>query len=199
MTIEILAAVEGDADEAVAVRLIEHVGAVPGPIHGKRGKAHLRQKRNGYNHAAHRGPWLLLVDLDRNAGCAPQLRAAWLPRPAPLMCFRIAVRAVEAWLLADAEAVADFLGVARTKVPRNPEALSDPKAVLVDLARRSRCGAIREDMARAHGGGWTVGRAYTSRVRELVERHWRPAVAAKHADSLARAIRCLKTLVERVA
>jgi hypothetical protein len=34
--------------------------------------------------------------------------ADWLPQPAQLMCFRVAVRELESWLLADAEALAAF-------------------------------------------------------------------------------------------
>ena len=64
-------AVEGDVDEAVVRRLILHVGAEPGPIHGKRGKGHLRRNLPGYNQAARYGPWVVLVDLDHDAECAP--------------------------------------------------------------------------------------------------------------------------------
>jgi len=60
-------------------------------VYGKNGKAHLRQRLNGYNQAAHFNPWLVLVDLDHEADCAPLFRAAWLPKPGPLMCFRVAV------------------------------------------------------------------------------------------------------------
>ncbi|MCX8099547.1 MAG: hypothetical protein N3F11_11210 [Casimicrobiaceae bacterium] len=199
MAIAVSAAVEGPTDEAVAVRLIEHVGAQPLAVYGKNGKPHLKQHAGAYNHAARHKPWLLLVDLDRDADCAPPLRHAWLPQPARLMCFRVAVRAVEAWLLADAEAVADFFGVARARVPRDPETLADPKAAMVNLARASRRRDIREDMVPRAGSGRAVGPAYSSRVREFVEKHWRPAVAAQRADSLARAIRCLRQLVERDA
>lgn len=56
-------AVEGDTDEAVVQRLIRHIGAEPGPVYGRNGKPDLRARVEGYNHAARRGPWLILVDL----------------------------------------------------------------------------------------------------------------------------------------
>ena len=48
----ILCAVEGIVDEAVARRLVREVGANPGAVYGKKGKAHLRGRLSGYNQAA---------------------------------------------------------------------------------------------------------------------------------------------------
>jgi hypothetical protein len=192
----IAAAVEGPLDEAVVRKLVAQVGAVPGDVHGKNGKPHLRQRIRGYNKAARHTPWIVLVDLDRDAECAPPLCQDWLPAPAPRLCFRVAVRAVEAWLMADAETLASHLGVALGRVPRDPEGLSEPKVAMVNLARQSRDRAIREDMVPRPGSGRPVGPAYSSRLIEYVERRWRPEVAAQHADSCRRAIACLRHLVQ---
>lgn len=197
--ISVSGAVEGVVDEAVVGRLIEHVGAVRGPIHGKGGKTHLRARIDGYDQAARFGPWIVLVDLDDDAECAPPLVQGWLAAPAPRMCLRVAVRAVEAWLLADRERMAGFLGVRADEVPEAPAALPDPERALVELAARSRRREIREDMVPRPGSGRTVGPAYTSRVIEFVtdpRRGWRPAVAARSAPSLARCLRRLRSLVE---
>lgn len=193
------AAVEGLLDEAVVRSLIAHAGGEPGPVYGKNGKPALRSRINGYNNAAKRAPWLVLVDLDADAACAPPLRQEWLPSPAPLLCFRIAVRQVEAWLMADTETLANHLRVARTNVPRDPEALPDAKAAMVDVARRSRRQAILRDMVPRLGSGRSVGPAYTSTLIEYAERHWRPKVAARRADSLQRAIACLQRIIEATA
>lgn len=195
----ITVAVEGPTDEAIAGKLIAHVGAQPGPVYGKQGKPHLRQHVRGYNNAARHTPWLILVDLDREADCAPPLCQVWLPAPAPWLCFRVVVRAVEAWLLADAETLSAFLGVAQSRIPGQPELLNDPKAAMVTLARASRRKAIREDMVPREGSGRPVGPAYSSRLIEFVAGYWRPDVAAARADSLARTIRCLRRLVEAAA
>lgn len=191
----ISAAVEGVTDEAVARRLILHAGAEPGAVYGKNGKPHLRERIRGYNNAARHAPWLVLVDLDGEEDCAPPLRVAWIPVPAPRLCFRVAVRAVEAWLFADADAIAAFLGVVRNKVPANPDSLASPKQALVNLARVSRRKAIREDMVPREGSGRTVGPAYTSRIIEFASTDWRPAHAIAHSDSLRRAVACLERLV----
>lgn len=190
----IFAAVEGVVDEAVVRKLIEHGGGTPGDIFGKQGKLLLHQKIAAYNHAAQHAHWIVLVDLDREEDCAPPLRNSWLPNPAPNLCFRVAVREVEAWVLADAEELASFLGVSRKRVPAQPETLDDPKDTLVNLARMSRRRDIREDMVPRPGSGRAVGPAYASRMIEFVSGRWRPGIAAARADSLRRAIACIKRL-----
>ena len=118
-------AVEGLLDEAILRRLVEQEGATLKPPYGKTGKSILRKLINGYNQAAHFPPWVVLVDLDRDNDCAPDLKAEWLPEPAPHMCFRVAVRAVEVWLLADRESLAKFLSVNISQLPLHPETRYD--------------------------------------------------------------------------
>lgn len=182
-------------DEAVVTRLIHHAGGQAGNIYGGTGKDHLRRRINGYNQAAHYAPWIVLVDLDSDADCAPAIRDAWLPRPAPHLCFRIAVREIEAWLLADADTLAICLSVPLRQIPEDPEHLPNPKDTVVGLARRSRRRAVREDMVPRPDSGRRVGPAYTSRLTEYVETTWRPEVAARRSESLRRAIRCLEKLI----
>jgi len=191
------AAVEGPTDEAVLRRVVEHLGAILSPVYGKMGKLMLLRQLNSYNHAAQFRPWIVLVDLDRDADCAPPVRARWLPVPAPHMCFRIAVREVETWLLADRETLADFLGVAISRIPTRPENLDDPKEALVNVARSSRRRAIRVDMVPRPEGGRSEGPAYTSRLIEYAQGPWRPDVAAQHADSLRRLFERVTELIER--
>jgi hypothetical protein len=193
MRARIYAAVEGKTDKVVVERLIAHVGAEAGPVYVAEGKPNLKKRIAGYNQAAQHSLWLVLVDLDRD-GCAPSLRDAWLPEPSSGLCFRVAVHAVEAWLMADAETLAGFLGVARSNIPVNPESVPDPKAVLVELAAGSHRRDIREDMVPQPGSSRRVGPAYTSRIIEYAGKHWHPDTAALQATSLERAIRCLRRL-----
>jgi len=195
----ISAAVEGIIDEALVRRLLEHVGAKLGPVYGKIGKHHLLKQLQGYNHAARYSPWVVIVDLDHDADCAPPLRAKWLPSVNPTMCFRIAVREVEAWLMADRERLAAFLRIPVSSVPFAPEEIGNPKETLVNLARKSRLRAIQKDMVPRPESGRQIGPAYPSRLIEFIEskqRGWRPEVAAKSSDSLRRCLRCLINLVQ---
>jgi len=97
--------------------------------------------------------------------------------------------------MADRLEFAAFLGVARSKVPGNPDGLPEPKLTLVNLARASRKKAIREDLVPRPGSGRTVGPAYASWLIEFAGTSWRPAEAAMNSDSLRRAITCLERLV----
>jgi hypothetical protein len=187
-------AVEGFVDEAVLRRLLQDVGVAAPIVYGNKGKSDLLQRLRGYNQAASFRPWIVLVDLDQDFECAPPFRDQWLPNPAPHMCFRVAVREVESWLLADQERLAAFLSVPVSRIPTAPEAVDFPKRVMVDLARRSRRRAIREDMVPRPGSGRTVGSAYASRLAEFVRSAWRPEVAAAHSDSLRRCRIRLKAL-----
>src|SRR6266498_3879839 len=123
----ITGAVEGDVDEAVVRCLIEHIQARTRAVYGRNGKGHLHRRLSGYNQAARFSPWIVLVDLDHDSECAPPFRDSWLPDPSQYMCFRVAVRAVKAWLMADRERLARFLSVDLARIPQNVESVSHPK------------------------------------------------------------------------
>lgn len=197
--VAIYGAVEGYVDEAVLQRLVTHVGAEVGTIYGKTGKEELLRRLPAYCNAARTQPWVVLVDLDHSWDCAPQGVSAWLPEGAPFLCFRIAVRQVESWLLADWERFASFLAVRPGALRNNPETLPDAKRMVVDLARKSRRKAIQKDMVPRPGSGRSVGPAYTSRLIEFIGdggAGWRPEIASLYSDSLHRCLRCLRRLAE---
>ena len=189
------AVVEGDVDEAVVRRLVADAGGTVHAVYGRNGKDGIRKNLDAYNQAARGWLWLVVVDLDDDAECAPLLRAEWLPNPAAHMCFRVAVREVEAWLLADRDGLADFLGTASSRIPVWPEAVDDPKQAMVNLAIGSRRRAIREDMAPRPGSRRAVGPAYASRLIEFAQRRWRPGVAANRSESLQRCRTRIQELV----
>jgi hypothetical protein len=93
------AAVEGDLDEVVLRKIADHIGFSVGSVYGRNGKPNLLRTLTGYNNAARFSPWVVIVDLDRDFECAPEGLAAWLPQPAERMFCRVAVRAIEAWIL----------------------------------------------------------------------------------------------------
>ncbi|MBI5477257.1 MAG: hypothetical protein HY906_00290 [Deltaproteobacteria bacterium] len=190
-------AVEGPSDAAVAERLLDHAGLEMGPVHGLQGKALLDRQLLGYNNAARHACWLVLRDLDTDADCAPHLLSRLLPSPARSMRFQIAVRAVEAWLIADRERLGQFLQVPVGRIPVVPDTLPNPKETLVDLARLSRSKAIRQDMVPSPGTSATVGPGFVGRIIEFATRRWRPEAAAAHSDSLRRCLADLKRRSEK--
>ena len=149
----VTAAVEGDLDETLLRRLVADLRLGLVAVHGRQGKQFLLRQLRGYNNAAQHSPWIVVVDLDGDCNCAPPCVEQWLPNPAPHMRLRLAVRAVEAWLLSDRERIAQFLGARPNSVPSNPDELENPKRELVTLARGSRRRAIREELVPREGSG----------------------------------------------
>lgn len=180
-------AVEGPSDEPVIRRLAAAHSCDVHQVLGLKGKGYLDAKLPAYNAAARHSAWLVVRDLDADAICPAELTKQLLPRPSSGMRFRIAVRAVGAWLLADAEGVARYFRVGRHAVPNDPDALADPKRSLIDLCRSSRLRAIREDMVPVTGTTARVGPGYVSRIGEFAA-EWNWKAAAKRSESLRRCV-----------
>jgi hypothetical protein len=134
-------------------------------------------------------------DLDQDAACA----GAWLEkeRPATARYFllRLAVRAVEAWFLADTETAARSLAVPRNRVPPRPDDEVDPKLSIVQLARRSTKPAIRNAIVPPPGWSRKVGPGYASWLLSA-SGDWDFAAAVARSPSLARAHRALASMFE---
>jgi hypothetical protein len=187
-------AVEGPIDEVVLRQVVDCVSRQVEVVYVTEGKPNLLRRLAGFNQAARHTPWIVVIDLN-GAECAPAHVAECLPSPEEHMVFRVAVRAIEAWLLADRERFASFFGVAPARVPLDPDAENDPKETVVNIARHSRRRAIRDDVVPTQGGGRRVGPGYAARVIEFVlsqDGGWRPQVAARQSDSLARCLRALQ-------
>ncbi|HWO17978.1 MAG TPA: hypothetical protein VNO30_04360 [Kofleriaceae bacterium] len=197
---EIYYATEGNDDEAVALRLLAYAGLKaarsPGAVNGK---AVLDGKLPTYARTARTIPWLILRDLDHDAPCPGRLIENLIPDCPPLLVLRIAVRAIESWLLADDIGIADYLGVPHVKVPRQPEQLDSPKMEMVNLARYSRLPAVRRDMVPEEGGGRIAGKAYTQRLVTFAREHWNLERARGRSSSLDRSIHALARLQTNVS
>lgn len=203
MAAEVALAAEGALDLAILRRLCAEAGLAPGDAYWgdarRTGKQGMTKQMRGWAAAASHGrPFLVLRDLDRDAPCAGALRAGLLPNPPPLMVLRIAVRAAEAWLIADREALAALLSVRPGALPAEPDACDDPKAALVAAAARSRSRAVLTGIAPRPGAGRPVGPDYTAEMIRFVSRSWSPARAEAHSPSLARARRRIGELAARL-
>lgn len=190
-TIPINLAVEGTLDEQVLRKILRQAGRgyAIGTTHGHRGFGYLRRTIHGFNCAAKGTPFAVLTDLDKET-CPAALIRAWLPQPKhPNLIFRVAVREVEAWLLAHREAIARFLGIREELVPRDVDALEDPKKTLLELARQSRSRGLREAIVPHRGSTATIGPDYNGRLAIFVRKHWDATSAARCSPSLARAVR----------
>ena len=180
----VVLATEDALSEAVGLRLLrEHSILVRTPpmLVRKGGAGYLRARMNSWKQMAARQTVLLLTDLDA-VSCPLQLRTDWLgtnqPCPANLL-FRIAVREVEAWLLADHQAMTQLMGK-KVKLPDAPDALPDPKQFLLKQAKNAPR-AVREDLLAAQGAIARQGLGYNTRLTAWVEKEWSPQRAAEHS------------------
>jgi hypothetical protein len=188
------AAVEGYPDEAALYKLCEACHISLDFVAVKRGKGNLDKQLAAYNNAATAFPWIVLRDLDTDAPSACELVQKLLPNRSKYMLFRIAVRSIESWFLADRKSIAEFLHVSLDLIPRQVDQLIDPKQTMLNLARRSRTRALRIDMVgNTPPGSRKEGPAYASRLIEFALYKWQPIVAAQGSESMHR---CLVRLTE---
>lgn len=192
-------AVEGYLDEQVLRRLLACVRpdiAPPTVCHGLHGEAHLWRSVPSYYRAclSNQGitPFVILADLD-NRKCSSLLIKQHIRHYHKIdnCLIRIAVCEIESWLLADAEALSQYLGVSASKIPQNTDALSDPKTYLINLARRGRNKRVCGDILPGNGHR-QIGAGYNDRLSEYVSVCWHPEVAQQRSKSLSRAIAALR-------
>ncbi len=194
----VTAAVEGPSDEAALRQIVQTVGVQLGEVYGRNGKVQVVRSLGGYNYAARHEPWVVLIDLD-NEACVVSALNTWLPEPSDLMCLRVAVRELEAWLLADRERFSQYFSVSLALIPMSPDDLQDPKLALLNLVRRSRRSSIKFDMLPDPKLGQSIGPAYTAKIIEFInaEDGWRANIAAQSSPSLQRAIEAIAQLRDR--
>ncbi len=150
------------------------------------GNGYIKSKINGFNQACKSTPFFIVTDLDNNA-CPVLLRNEWFSNPPhPNMIFRIAIREVESWLLADIEGFSKYTGVSKAIFPRNPEREHDPKRTLISIARRSRIRNVREDIVPINENA-QIGPNYNGRLMDYVINHWNIERAMLRSESLTRA------------
>ena len=192
--ISINLAVEDPPSEEILRKILSQSGC---PYHVanclcRGGYGYLKKNIRAFNKAAKSLPFLVLTDLD-NSPCPPQMIKLWLDIPKhPNLLFRIAVREVESWILADREAVAGFLGTSEKKIPYDTDSLPDPKAFLIQLARKSRSRSLREDLAPPSGATSKQGPNYNNRIIAFIRNHWDADTASQHSRSSRRALERLR-------
>lgn len=196
----LMAVVEGDTDIPVVRALARSVGLeLAGDPLDMAGKGKLDQRLDGFNNAAQGSPWLVLRDLDNDAPCAPTFVRSKGFVPSTWMVFSLAVREVEAWLLADAKGLSTFLHIPQTRIPTDPDAEQDPTVTLVNLARGSRRSAIRNGMVPQPNAAAQVGPRYEALIIEFATTTWSLDRACLRSPSLVRTREALRRLAERWA
>ena len=136
---------------------------------------------------------LVITDLDMG-NCAPELIDDWLGmKPHRNFMFRVAIREIEAWLLADRKGIAKFLGVRINKIPHYPEELDDPKLKLVNLARSGKK-LIKEELIPSQGSTAQIGVGYNATLTKFIHSFWNTDRARECSRSLCRTIKRIERL-----
>jgi hypothetical protein len=183
-------AVEDALTESLFVKVLS---SLPGlyatrTIYNRGGSGYLRQHVNGFNLASRGTPFLIGTDLD-TYDCPPRLIADWLLQPRHHnLLLRVAVREAEAWVLADKDNLASYLGIRPSMIRDDVEAIQDAKGELIRLASRSRRRTLREDICPGPNSTRVVGPNYNARLATFVRQLWDPNSARQRAASLSRTI-----------
>ncbi|MGO8846384.1 MAG: hypothetical protein ACLQFI_13790 [Methylocella sp.] len=192
-------ATEDSLSEAVGYRLLAEVGPdiEVGLTFRKNGFGYLKANIEKFCKVAQRSPLLLITDLDK-AKCAASLISKWMGTRAhpDNLVFRVAVREIEAWLLADHVGMKELLVGGASNLPNDPDSLSDPKQVLLKLARKAPR-AIKNDLLVEAGAIASQGLGYNERMGEFVRNTWDPKRAVLYSDSLSRTLNRLQQMAEK--
>jgi len=109
-----------------------------------RGFGGLKAKIEKFNAASVITPYVVLTDLDQNK-CPVALVKEWLKCDLHAnMIFRIAVREVEVWLLADEDKLRAYLSVNKVYRVENPDSIEDPKNFIFQMVRKSKSKVIKD-------------------------------------------------------
>jgi hypothetical protein len=161
------------------------------------GKGKIRKQISAYNNAAQYGFYFVITDLDDDYKCAPLLIKDWLPaQRSNQLLFRVAIHEIESWLLADRKNFATFFSISQDLIPLEPDMETDPKQVVISLAKRSRKKVIREaivpiDEFVSNGPGYNV------QFKDFIQKYWDIDSACKNSPSLERAIKLLDKIASQ--
>ena len=184
---------EDQVSEFVMIKLADKAGNFfIANSYSEGGFGYIKKNITGFNEASKGCPFFVLTDLD-SGNCAPALISDWLKEPPHAnLIFRVAIREVETWLLADIEGFSKYSGISKVNFYDKPEELPDPKAALLQLIKKCRKRDVREDILPKDEFA-KVGPNYNDRLGEFIINHWNINRAVKRSDSLKRALHHLTT------
>jgi len=197
ITPSIVIAVEDELSGAVMGRLILFSGRnfTINRVFNARGNVRLKAGMTKFREASRVLPHIVLTDLDC-CPCPPELIENWNAKQLPpQLLFRIAVREVEAWLMADRTGIAEFLHIDVSKVPHAPETEADPKRTLINLARKSRKRRLSQEIVPEVGSSAKIGPLYNTHFVNFVNSCWDIEQARLCAPSLDRTLTRIVTFL----
>lgn len=188
MLIPINLVFEDDLSEFVMTRLLDSFGQKYhiGNTYNGQGFGYIKTNIRGFNQASIASPFFVLTDLD-NYSCPIDLLEDWIKFPRnPNFIFRIAVREIESWILADIDGFSKFIGVSSSNFPNNPDLEVDPKRTLINLVKRSRKRSLKSDIIPINENA-KIGPNYNGALMEFVFKEWSVSRAMQKSESLRKA------------
>ena len=190
-------ATEDILSETVAERLVhESTRNLQIAVRVRRnGNAYLKSKFPELLKTSAKIPVFLITGLD-NIQCPVELIKNWTqntPAP-PGMIMRVAVREVESWILADRDGFSGYTGIPVEKMALNPDALSDPKRVRLNLVKRYARKRIKESLLPSKSSSSKIGWEYIAVLCQFARDVWSVDRAVRHSVSLRRAVNRLSSL-----
>ncbi|MDR2440249.1 MAG: hypothetical protein LBE12_12895 [Planctomycetaceae bacterium] len=139
-----------------------------------------------------------LTDLDKEYCCPPSLIRNWLSiedgKPIELpekTLFRVAVREIESWIMADRKKFAKYFDLTESLLPTIPDKIRDPKKEFFSLLRKKERQKFRRMLP---GKNSFIGPEYNDIMCDFIERHWLPTRAENNSPSLKRMMSRLRAI-----
>lgn len=194
MTIPVTIVFEDELSEYVLTRMLSFFGNKysVSQSYTDNGFGYIKANIKGFNQASKFSPFIILTDLD-NLPCPVNLIEDWLPKKIheKYLIFRIAVKEVESWLLADIEGFSSYSGVSEANFPKLPELENDPKATLIGIIKKSSKRKIKDDILPINSNA-KIGPNYNNRLGDFVFYHWNINTAQNRSSSLKKAMDSLQ-------
>lgn len=186
-------AVEDQLSEAVLKKILSFAKDryMVSTCYNRGGFGYLKKNIAGFNNAAKGIPFIVLTDLDTSE-CPPALIREWLPYPKHSnLLFRIAVREVEAWLLADWHGFTRYLGIAMKDIHSDVDSINNPKKILIELAQKSRKRRLREAIVPGTKSDAKQGPDYNGALITFVNEFWDIKAAMGKSLSLKKTVKAV--------
>jgi hypothetical protein len=198
--------VEDAPSREVALKLVAHrnaSNATPLRFYSgfpsvTRGYGDWKKKCGALATMAMHSPVFCITDLD-TWECPLSLLSDWFGAPRGTvvsetkdLVFRVAVREIEAWIMADRFEWASYLGISPQNFPEHPDSIPDPKQTLLNVLRAKGKKKLHANMLSR--GSAQIGPLYNDVLCEFVREKWSPERASRISPSLKRAIGALQRL-----
>ena len=187
---------EDSLSECVATKIVKLYlkNHIPYPIHTGGGKSKILRRILQYNKSAKHLHFFIIIDLDREQCLAHFIKNCFKNQPLKKgMIFRVAVREIESWILADINGFYNYFTIPKQKLSSNPDKLNKPKQHLVNIIDQyCKKRTYKENIIPYKNSNAIVGPGYNSEMIKFIHNSWNVERARKNSESLNRCIMALK-------